>query len=357
MSQSQIQKLNEYLIQQTQKPIGELASGEPDWDNALYFFVSDPDPARELGLFCGFEVFPNRGIQRATYHLRYRGEQHRAMSVTPLGGEIGPVLESGFFRFECLDPMARWRIEIDDAEEGVAVSLEFAARCPAYAHRHVRLPGAYAGAIDQRHYNQSGRLRGELRVGGETSRELIGMKNRSWGVRNWHLLPMYHWTTAQFDDFSVNTWLFEDQEGNPLFVDGAVTTEKGEVTPVVAVEHELELYAGSAKRVRARHVRITTARGEVLQLEGQEIGSIPLAPLPDHFSESNPEQMAAAQTAALWFEQHTSFRLGDQRGIGFVEHCVAPGCRKHGIAPTPFPYLDPAAPRAGQAPPLSQRAG
>jgi len=346
-----LQKLNEYMIQQSQKPIGELASEEPDWDNALYFFVSDPDPARELGLFCGFEIFPNRGISRATYHLRHRGEQYRAMTIAPLAGELGPVLVSGFFRFECLDPMARWRIEIEDAEKEVSVALDFAARCPAYAHRHVRLPGAYAEAIDQRHYNQSGRLRGTLRVGGETSRELVGMKNRSWGVRSWHRLPMYHWTTAQFDDFSVNTWHFEDQDGSPLFVDGAITTEKGEVVPVTAVEHELELHPGSVKRVRARRMRITTARDEVLHLEGREIGSIPLAPLPDRFSEASPGQWAAAEAAALWFEQHTSFRLGDQRGIGFVEHCVAPGCRRHGIAPTAFPYLDPAAPRPGAAAP------
>lgn len=345
-----IQKLNEYMIQQTQKPIGELASDEPDWDNALYFFVSDPDPARELGLFCGFEIFPNHGIQRATYHLRDRGEQYRGMSITPLGGGLGPLLESGFFRFECLDPMARWRIGIADADQGVEVDLEYTARCKAYAHRHVKLPGGYAAAIDQRHYNQSGRFQGVLRVGGETSRAQIGMKNRSWGVRNWHLLPMYHWTTAQFDEFSVNTWLFEDQDGRPLFVDGAITTEKGEVTPVVAVEHELELHAGSTKRVRARHVRITTANGEVLRLEGREIGSIPLARLPDHYSESDPTSRAEAEASALWFEQHTAFSLGDQRGIGFVEHCVAPGCRKHGIAPTHFPSVAPNSLESAPAP-------
>lgn len=336
-----IHELNEYMVQQSQRPIGELASDEPDWDNALYFFVSDPDPARELGLFCGFEVFPNRGIQRATYHLRQRGEHYRANSITPWTGQLGPLLAAPGFRFECLEPMARWRLVIDDPAKDLAVDLEFHARCPAYAHRHVRLTGDHAGAIDQRHYNQSGRFRGALRVGGETSHELIGMKNRSWGVRSWHQLPMYHWTTAQFDDVSVNTWLFEDQDGKALFVDGAVTTEQGEVTPVVAVEHRLELHPGSAKRVRARHVRITTARGEVLELEAQEIGSIPLAPLPERFSEADAAQWQAAQDAALWFEQHMSFRLGERRGIGFVEHCVAPGCRKHGIAPTPFPYLDP----------------
>lgn len=336
-----IQKLNEYLVQQTVKPIGELASPEPDWDNALYFFASDPDPARELGLFCGFEIFPNRGIQRATYHLRHGTEQYRANSVTPFGAEIGAVLAGGFFRFECVEPMARWRLEIDDAAQGVQVALDFASRCPPYAHRHVRLPGRYAPAIDQRHYNQAGRLRGTLRVGGETSRELIGMRNRSWGVRAWHLLPMYHWLTAQFESFSVNAWLFEDQDGTPLFVDGAITTEAGGIRPVAHVEHELELAPGSRKRVRRRTVRITTTDGERLELEGREIGSIPLGMLPGRFSEADPEQMAAAQQAALWFEQHMVFTLGDDQGIGFVEHCVAPGSRRHGIEPTPFPYLDP----------------
>ncbi len=33
---------------------------------------------------------------------------------------------------------------------------------------------------------------------------------------------------------------------------GAITTEAGEVTPIVAVEHQLDLHPGSAKRVLAR---------------------------------------------------------------------------------------------------------
>jgi len=339
-----IQKMNEFMIQQGQKPIGELLSNEIDWDNALYFFISDPAPERELALFCGFEIFPNRAIQRATYYIRHRGEQYRGMSIQALEGDIGSVLESENFRFECLDPMSRWKISIDDPQNDLNVALEFKARCLAYAFPHVRLAGAYADAIDQRHYTQSGRYSGVLRIGGERFQSLIGMKNRSWGIRHWNHLPMYHWLTAQFDEFSVNTWLFEDQQGAPLFADGAITTEKGEITRIVSVEQELELHEGSTKRVRARHLKLTTEEGEVLELEGREIGSIPLAVLPNRFSEANPEERAAAEEAALWFEQHTSFSLGDQRGIGFVENCVAPGCKKHGIEPTPFPYLDPGDP-------------
>lgn len=341
-----IHKMNELMLQQTQRPIGEIASSELDWDNALYFFISDPDPRRELGLFCGFEIFPNRAIRRATYHLRHRGEQYRGMSIQPLEDDIGTILESEYFRFECLDPMSSWKISIHDEEKGVGVDLDYRARCPAYAFPHVRLPGSYEGAIDQRHYTQSGRFAGSVTVGGETSHALVGMKNRSWGVRNWNRLPMYHWLTAQFGDFSVNTWLFEDQQGQPLFADGAVTAEGGSITRIVSVEQALELHEGSTKRVKARHLTLTTEEGEKLELEGREIGSIPLAVLPDRFSDANPEEFAAAEKAALWFEQHTSFALGDQHGIGFVEHCVAPGCQRHGIEPTPFPYFDPGDPAA-----------
>jgi len=143
-----------------------------------------------------------------------------------------------------------------------------------------------------------------LTVGGETSHALVGMKNRSWGVRNWNHLPMYHWLTAQFGDFSVNTWLFEDQQGEPLFADGAVTTEGGSITRIVSVEQALDLHEGSTKRVKARHLTLTTEEGETLELEGREIGSIPLAVLPDRFSDANPEEFATAEKAALWFEQH-----------------------------------------------------
>jgi hypothetical protein len=333
-------RMNEYFIHQTQKPVGELASEAPDWDHALYFFFSDA--AGAVGVFCGFEVFPNRRLQRATLFLRHGTEQYRTAAVQRWEDEPGPVLQAEGFRFACVDPMKHWRLDLRDAGNDITIGVDFAARCPAYAFKHTLLPGQYATAIDQRHYTQSGRLHGSLRVGGREYHDFVGMKNRSWGVRSWHHLPMYHWTTAQFSDFSINTWHFEDQDGTPLYMDGALTTEHGKVTPIVEVAHELELHPGSTKRVKARQVRLTTANGDVLQLEGQEIGSIPLAALPAHWSETDPQAMAQAETAALWFEQHTRFRLGAQRGIGFVEHCVAPGCAKHGIPPTPFPYLDPA---------------
>ena len=333
-------RMNEYFIHQTQKPVGEVASEAPDWDHALYFFFSDA--AGEVGLFCGFEVFPNRPLQRATLFLRHGTEHYRAAAVQRWEDEPGPALQAEGFRFTCVDPMKHWRLDLRDAANDITIGVDFTARCPAYAFKHTLLPGQYAKAIDQRHYTQSGHLHGSLRVGGREYHDFVGMKNRSWGVRNWHHLPMYHWTTAQFADFSINTWLFEDQDGNPLYVDGALTTERGEVTPVVKVAHELELHPGSAKRVKARHVQLTMANGEVLQLEGEEIGSIPMAMMPNYWSETDPQAMAQADTTALWFEQHTRFTLGTQRGIGFVENCVAPGCAKHGIPPTPFPYLDPA---------------
>lgn len=274
---------NEYFLQQTQKPIGELATDEP-----------------------------------------------------------GPVLEAEGFRFECLEPMRRWSLDVRDAENDVTIALEYESRCEPYKFRRVQLPGKYAGAVNQGHYTQAGRYRGVIRVGGKEYREIVGMKNRSWGVRNWHKLPMYHWTTAQFPDFSVNTWHYEDQDGSTLYLDGALTTEKGEVTPIVKVEHDLELRPGSSKRVLARHVRLTTADGREFRMEGREVTGIPIGILPGRWSESDPEALAQAEEAALWYEQHMIFTIGDQRGVGFVEHCVGPGSARHGIRPTPFPYLNPA---------------
>ena len=76
-------------------------------------------------------------------------------------------------------------------------------------------------------------------------------------------------------------------------------------------------------------------------MDAVEVGSLILAPLPDDWSETGEEQMRDAQEAALWYEQHTRFRIGDQVGYGFVENLVAPGSRVRGIPPTEFPDLDP----------------
>ena len=76
-----IHKMNELMLQQTELPIGEIVSSALDWDNALYFFISDPDPRRELGLFLHTGGPTRHRVRRALRRPRLPEARHRAHTV------------------------------------------------------------------------------------------------------------------------------------------------------------------------------------------------------------------------------------------------------------------------------------
>ena len=91
------------------------------------------------------------------------------------------------------------------------------------------------------HYTQAGVYEGSLTIGGRTFTELIGMRDRSWGIRDMARVPFWVWISAQFESFCISAWLWETPDGEVIHADGALIRESGEVRPVTKIEHELEL--------------------------------------------------------------------------------------------------------------------
>ena len=90
--------------------------------------------------------------------------------------------------------------------------------------------------VDQLHYTQSGRYEGSFSLDGETFTDLVGMRDRSWGVRDMAKVPVWHWLSAQFESFCVSAWLWETPEGDVIHCDGAIIPEEGEARPVARME-------------------------------------------------------------------------------------------------------------------------
>jgi hypothetical protein len=337
-----ISELDDYPIHQDAKPLRQPASTHRDFDDATYFFVCDR--AGRVAAFVTLECFPNRNLLRSAVFLRV-GERHlRSIWFDKLEAAPGRATACGENRFTIEEPHRRWRIELRDPEIGLKADLVWTPRCPSYHFGHVFLEREGGVAIDMEHYTTSSLYQGALEVAGERFEGLWGHRCRSWGVRDWAKLPFYTWLNAQFDDRCVNLWLQEDRDGGALYCDGAVTTPAGEVLPIERFEHEiLELHPPHEKRAKRRSFTVWLKNGERFEMSGEEIGSLILAPLPDDWRESDAEAMDEAQRAALWYEQHTRFRIGDREGYGFVENLVAPGSRRRGIPSTPFPDLDPGA--------------
>ena len=335
-----IGELDDYPIHQDAKTLREASHPHRDFDDATYFFITDR--AGELSIFATLEVFPHRNLLRSAVFARVGTRHVRSIWFQKLEESTGRVITVGENRFEIVTPHQEWKLHFEDAEVGLLADLVWRPRCPSYHFKHVFLAGDPDPIIDMEHLTTSSQFTGEVRIGEHRFVDPIGHKNRSWGVRRWTALPFYTWLNAQFDDACVNLWLQEDQDGKPLYVDGAITTTAGQVTPIRSFEHDiLELHEPHRKRAKRRRLRFETVDGVKHVIDVEEIGSVVLAPLPDDWDETDEEAMNAAQEAAMWYEQHSRFRWGDREGIGFVENLVAPGSRFRGIPPTEMADVDP----------------
>ncbi len=117
-----------------------------------------------------------------------------------------------------------------------------------------------------------------------------------------------------------------------IHCDGGIIPEEGEVRSVTGIEHELELRSGS-KRPKASRFILTTADGERLSLEADEIGTIFLARAPNAWSDADVEALAAADANAFGFDQHCRYQMNGETGYGIVEFIVTGGSKRYGIPP------------------------
>ncbi len=322
--------MDEFLVHQTEKPLAQVASDHPEWQDRFYFNIHDPNG--EFVAITGLGAFPNRKMMQAYMFVLHDGQHYGYLNVRPLA-EDREVMQTGSLSFSVVEPLQSWRLDVADEVNGIYGSLEFRARCPLYTFQPVHWQNGEKLVVNQMHYTQAGRYTGSFKIGDRTFTDLSGMRDRSWGVRAMADVPMWIWISAQFDKFCISAWLWETPDGEIIHQDGALVYESGEVKPIVRIEHELELNPGT-KRPHAGRFRLTTEGGETLSLTADEIGSITLGPLSSRWSDSDAQALAAADAAAFGFDQHCRFALNGERGIGIVEYMFTGGVNKYGVPAT-----------------------
>jgi hypothetical protein len=330
-----IGRADEYLVHQTELPLARVASDNTEWQDRFYFNVHNMEG--KFAAIVGLGVFPNRkagphGMVQA-YLFSVKDGNHTAyLNVRPINADRDQM-RAGSLSFEIVEPLEAWKLNISDEANGVSGSLVFRARCPLYAFSPIHWQDGDRLVAHQMHYTQAGRYEGAFTVGGETYSGLVGMRDRSWGVRDMPHVPVWYWIAAQFPEFCISAWLWETRDGEVIHCDGAIVPEEGEARPITKIEHELELHEGE-KCPKLGRFALTTAAGERLSLTASEIGTIYLGPAPGAWSDSDAETRAAAEKGAFGYDQHVKFEMNGETGYGIVEYMLTGGSKRYGIPPT-----------------------
>ncbi len=286
--------------------------GEEQWSDSFYFGGGDADTT----LYTRIGRRPNEGVVEGALGIwAPDGRFVLAFGRAP----DSETISAGPVAYECGLPFELWRLRIEGRGRAYGRAEDLALAPDAY--QEVELGGelrfapwidpvgfeaGLTGAVASRHYEQPGSLAGVIELAGE--RIPIagrGMRDHSWGVRDWQGVPYWRWfgIVVDPDNFLMINNVGTADGGETC---GGLVMRDGTAAAVASCEtaSELDPELGCQRRF---HARATDELGREVELEGEAISVAPLRQRRDgHLTVVN--------------EGRTRLRWGDAEGLGISEY-------------------------------------
>ena len=255
---------------------------DEQWSDSFYFGGGDGEG---LAFYSRIGRRPNEGITEGAVGIWLPGQGFLlSFGHTGLADEI----EAGPVRYECTLPLRLWDLRLDgtgrlferaehvatqrDAYETVELraSLTFTAW-----HGPLSFRSGLTEGVASSHYEQPGSVCGLIEVGGRR-RPLAGrgMRDHSWGIRDWQGVPYWRWfgMIADPDNFLVVNNVGTRDGGE---VAGGFMMRDGLLEPIEACETESELDPELGCQ-RSFVARARDAAGRATTLTGRAVEVAPL---------------------------------------------------------------------------------
>jgi hypothetical protein len=260
----------------------QAPGGEEQWSDSFYFGGGD---GRGLALYARIGRRPNEGVTEGALGLWLPGQGFLlSFARTGLADEI----EAGPVSFRCSLPLRMWELHFDGAGRLFERAEHLATRRDDYEtvavrgelrfmawHDPLSFRSGLSEGVATAHYEQPGSLAGTIEVAG-TRHPLTGhgMRDHSWGVRDWQSVPYWRWfgMIADPDNFLVLNNVGTRGGGE---VAGGFLMRDGVLAPIESCETDSELDPELGCQ-RAFVARARDASGPETTLRGRAIQVAPL---------------------------------------------------------------------------------
>ncbi|MCC6847206.1 MAG: hypothetical protein IT294_01800 [Deltaproteobacteria bacterium] len=157
------------------------------------------------------------------------------------------------------------------------------------------------------HLEQHGKAIGTLAIGDERfALDAPGIRDHSWGPRSWQAPKSYRWLTMSFDeDLGAVPSFVAQRDGREIH--GGYVFRKGRDNDAIVRTEIATEFVGEQRLHDRIRVRVTTARGEAIEIAGKVLAMIPLRNRRDG-------------TVTRIAEGLTEWRWGDRVGYGLAEY-------------------------------------
>jgi len=260
---------------------------QEQWSDSHY--LGGADARSELAFYARIGARPNEGVVEGALGIwlppTRPGLPPRfllAFARDPAPADLpGAPIAAGALTFTCDAPLEQWTIAIDGEARLFARAEDLSEHPEAHQKLHVSGTLSFSGwvppfefesgltsAVAGRHYEQPGSITGELVVGDERLRvDGAGLRDHSWGVRNWQGVPHWRWMGMLVDG---DHFLLVNNVGleSGAEVVGGCLMLGGELAPIVTGRTE------GTQRDFVAHA--TDALGRTATLRGAAISVAPL---------------------------------------------------------------------------------
>ena len=220
-------------------------------------------------------------------------------------------------KYECLEPMKKWKIIFDD--EKYNVNLIFEDRFTPYFYMSQESPAEIIkkygpellkkllAVAASKHYEQGMNVSGTVKIKDTNEERKVncyGHRDHSWGLRDWILIDKWNWMACQFDDCTINSARIE--VFGQVITQGFISTaEKHERVDNVEVETEFG-FEGNNAVPKKSIFKITTPTRE-LKIISNTSKSIYI---------KRPTERGLTEV----YEQIVNFEMEGKKGYGISEY-------------------------------------
>ena len=286
-----ISDFDDYMIHQTSDPVAQPDPSDRNFYDRYWF--NGFDTQGEFLFEIGFGIYPNRKVMDGHFSVSTGGEQHcfhgsRRAPTERSEMQVGPL------QIEVVKPMRIIRVRLEPNETGVECDLVFHARSvPTQEPKNVMYDEGRL-IMNNSRFTQLGSWGGHFAVGGTrrefSHAEVCGVRDKSWGVRpvgepevgapgKLTTEPGVYWVWAPvfFDDFCTQFGTFEDRDGAPTQVGGAIVPLHASLDEiprgmdpghreVTSASHRIEWVSGTRLPKRAE-IELATGDGQEYRIE------------------------------------------------------------------------------------------
>jgi hypothetical protein len=264
---------------------------EEQWSDSFYFGGGD---GRGLAFYTRIGRRPNERVTEGALGAWLPGQgfllsfARTPEASPPSPASAAPPIAAGPLAFECMLPLVLWEIRLEgegrlferaehlatkrDAYRTVKVSV--ALRFTAWGDP-LSFASGLADGVATEHYEQPGSVSGTLVVDGHRHAPAgRGMRDHSWGVRDWQQVPYWRWfgMVADPDNFIVLNNVGLRGGGETA---GGFMMRDGEIAPIARCETDSELDPDLGAQ-RSFTARATDALGRETTLTGHALEVAPL---------------------------------------------------------------------------------